>query len=334
MNCIYFKNTKSPPSINNPDVHLTLPSGYAYETATHFVHFYGLNHGLHIISTNMTSTELKNDLTLEQWVEKHFGAKEIESMNIKPGQSKEWVWRPTLFYYNEIEQAMRTDLVDRMNTEKVLRLLIEKLHDLLSYIEPDENGLKVYSHRIRELLILACTEVENFWQAYLKRNGISPINSRNYTTVDYVKLCNPLFLKEYEFEFRNYTHIPPIRPFSSWDAASPTKSLPWFDAYNSTKHDRTSHFNKATLDNAIQAVIANLIMYSVKFSPLAIHHGLDNFGALINLNMNYQLTRTDHKTYYLPLLKPIPYNEPGLMYTFKSHDNGLHELYDVSQIII
>lgn len=334
MKSICFKNTKSPPSIDNPDVHLTLPIGYAYESKTHFVHFYGLNHGLHIISTNMTTTEVKNEFSLEQWVEKNFGAIEIESMLTEPGQSKEWVWRPTLFYSAETEQAMKTDPVDQMNTEKALRLLIEKLHDILSYIEPDENALKVYSHRIRELLILACTEVENFWQGYLRKIGVHPVNSRNYTTTDYVKLCNSLFLKEYVFELKNYVHIPPIKPFCDWNTTAPTKSLSWYEAYNNTKHDRTLHFDKATLENAIQAVIANLVLFCAKFSPMTIHHGIENFGHLINLNINYYLEHTDHRTYYIPLLKSIPYNEPGMMYTFKSHDKGFHEPYLVSQISV
>ena len=38
--------------------------------------------------------------------------------------------------------------------------------EIFEYIEADINGLKFYIHKTRELLILACTEVENQWQHY------------------------------------------------------------------------------------------------------------------------------------------------------------------------
>jgi hypothetical protein len=43
-----------------------------------------------------------------------------------------------------------------------------------------------------KLLILACMEVENACARYMREARAAPVNSRNYTTNDYVKLLAPL----------------------------------------------------------------------------------------------------------------------------------------------
>jgi hypothetical protein len=53
--------------------------------------------------------------------------------------------------------------------------------------------------------------------------------------------------------------------FGDWDAASPTKSLTWYDAYNKTKHDREENLKFATLSNAVQAVGATVVMFHAQF---------------------------------------------------------------------
>ena len=89
-------------------------------------------------------------------------------------------------------------------SEYSLRLLVQKIDEIFLYIEPDTKSLNTYSHKTRELLILACTEVENFWQYYMTQAGQTPQNGRNYTTKDYVKLAEKLHLKDYEFTLKTY----------------------------------------------------------------------------------------------------------------------------------
>ena len=113
--------------------------------------------------------------------------------------------------------------------EQALLLLIQRLDELLHFIEPSPVTLQAYSHKARELLILSCTEVENAWKSYLRIANVPPARS-DFTTNDYVKLLVPLHLADYQISLPRYSDIQPIRPFLGWSAAQPTKSLPWYDA--------------------------------------------------------------------------------------------------------
>jgi hypothetical protein len=76
--------------------------------------------------------------------------------------------------------------------------------------------------------------------------GIPPPAKGDFTTNDYVKLLAPLHLAEYEISLPRSADIRPIRPFCGWSSAQPAKSLSWYDGYNKTKHDRSSHFTEAS----------------------------------------------------------------------------------------
>jgi hypothetical protein len=266
MNGITYKNTKT----NIPDWdsthHITYPIGYAYETNTHFVHFYARDNGLDKISYTQVVIQ-KNSGTLQSWAETVFGAEDVKQLKVDIGHAVEGVWRPTLYYYNDVMQALNVTDTEMRLSEQALRLLVEKLDDILLYIEPDSTHLSTYGHKTRELLILACTEVENFWMSFINKANAQPINSRTFTTQDYVKLVDKLFLKEYDFKLKAYPSIPLIQPFINWSNTAPTATLAWYYAYNKTKHDRSTYFSQSTLENCINAVVANLLLHCVRFSP-------------------------------------------------------------------
>jgi hypothetical protein len=120
-----------------------------------------------------------------------------------------------------------------------------------------------FGHDIRNLLILACTEVEAHWRGILKANGVQ---RDNLNRQDYVKLAPVLRLPEYSISCPNFPWLTPITPFENWgEANTPQKPLAWYDAYNSVKHDRESSFTMATLKNAFQAVSACAIMICAQF---------------------------------------------------------------------
>ena len=301
MTGITYKNTKTTLPRWENTLHIEQPRGYAYETDTHFVHIYGSDKHFYVISTGLTVLEKKNGSLIE-WVERVFGAIEIENLNNEIGNSIKSVWRPSLYFSTDTYQALDVTENEMRLSEYSLRLLIQKLDEIFLYIEPDTSSLNTYSHKTRELLILACTEVENFWKYYMVQANESPIG-RNYTTKDYVKLLNKLHLKNFEFSLKTYSSIPSIRPFESWDENSPTASLGWYDAYNKTKHDRDSHFSQATLINCINAVVANLIMHCIKFSPFPLFEQTNIFSSLINQHFNAKFNNCDTKTFYLPKLE-------------------------------
>ncbi|ENM5803791.1 hypothetical protein V4V58_003862 [Vibrio mimicus] len=185
MNGIFYNNTITTlPGWAEP-LHLSQPIGYAYETATHFVHLYGKDHGLNVISVGLTVIEQKNG-TLVDWVQRVFGAQNIQPLSLPIGDTVESLWRPSLYYSKDIEAALNIDPYEQRSAEQALRVLIEKLDDILLYVEPSPSGLASYGHKSRELLILACTEVENLWTSIFQKAGIPPSNNRMYTTQDYV----------------------------------------------------------------------------------------------------------------------------------------------------
>lgn len=184
-----------------------------------------------------------------------------------------------------------------------MRILIEKLDDVLLYIEPTAAGLQSYGHKTRELLILACTEVENFWAQYMRLANSAP-SGRSFSTNDYVKLLKPLYLAEYRIRFKLITGNYSVTPFSQWSAANPTQSLPWYNAYNKTKHDREQHFAVATLENCLHAISAVVAMFCARHSPYPLLSGYSSLSGLITQHFDIDLADPDPASFYIPALDP------------------------------
>jgi hypothetical protein len=143
-----------------------------------------------------------------------------------------------------------------------VQVLCDRLERLFQVVEPVPGNLDVYGHEIRSLLLLACMEVEAGLSAVLQANGYP---GHRWTTQDYVKLRNPMHLADYELRLTFYPRVPPISPFDTWSDSQPTQSLPWYEAYNQTKHDRESHFPAATLMHAIEAVCGAVAVFYAQF---------------------------------------------------------------------
>lgn len=304
MNGITYKNThtKIPHWVDT--LHIQQTRGYAYETDSHFVHLYGKDGGFNTISIGLTTLQKKSG-TLTEWVEEIFGAQDIRPLDLEVGHAIDGVWRPALYYYEDTYQALNVTQIEMRLAEQALKLLVERLDEIFLYVEPINNGLNIFGHKTRELLILACTEVENNWKTYLVKAGALPENSRNFTTRDYVKLVDKLFLKDYEFKLKNYPSLPIISPFDAWNSASPTQSLTWYDAYNKTKHDRNTHFAQATLNHCISSVVANLILHSTKFSPFTMTEGSSPFISFITQHFSISV-KIKPQTHYIPLINIKP----------------------------
>lgn len=298
MNAITYRNTKTalPGWVNT--VHQTQQRGYAYETDSHFVHLYGTDFRLWVISIGLTATEKKGGI-LGDWAVQTFGAEDIKPTLHPAGHTVSSVWRPGLYFSNEALQGLGNTNTDQRSAEQALRLLVERLDELLLYIEPDAHGLAAYSHKTRELLILACTELENSWKYYMSLAGVAPTNGNAFTTKDYVKLLRPLFLSEFEITMKPYSVVPTMRPFDGWDPNSPTKSLTWYDDYNKTKHDRTTYFAEAKLSSCLAAVAANLIMFCVRFGPYPLLEARGTLAPLVNQLFDIQLRNPNPQTFYV-----------------------------------
>lgn len=282
------------------------PRGIAYETDSHFVHVFGKDRGLWVISTGLTVTQAKTG-TLRQWVEQTFGAEAIETAQCEAGHTVEGVWRPGLYFDDETLQGLGASGFDLRLSEQSLLLLIQRLDELLHFVEPAPGALQTYSHRARELLILACTEAENYWKAYLRMASVVSAKG-DFGTKDYVRLLGPLHLADYVISLPRYADIDPIRPFDGWSSAQPTKSLPWYDAYNKTKHDRTTHFSEANVGNCLQAVAAVIALFCVRFGPFRLFHGGGTLAAFFNQQFSIELKDCDPTSFYVPRVT-IPANQ-------------------------
>jgi hypothetical protein len=112
-----------------------------------------------------------------------------------------------------------------------LAVLTQQLEDICRVIHPTKETLSSsFGHEIRNLLILACTEVETHWRGVLQDNEACP---ERPTTQDYVRSSSAMKLPEYAVAYPNYPWLSPFRPFGRWSGSAPTEEIEWYDAYNS-----------------------------------------------------------------------------------------------------
>lgn len=297
---IIYENTKTTLLTANNMLHEIRQRGFAYECSGEFIHIYGEADSFWTLHTDAVIRQPKHGENIKQWAENVFGATNIKISKNTVGEAVCGVWRPGLYYGQEDLKALSTNEYEKLSSEQALRILIEKLDDLLLYIEPTQYGLKTYSHKTRELLILACTEIENVWKQYMRIADYKSSNAHNLCTSDYIKLKEPLFLQEYEVRLKPFENVEPIKPFVEWDQEISTQSLIWYNAYNQTKHDRYSHFAEATLFNCINAVAGNIILFCARYGPYSLFQGSGILSGLINQLFEVRLINPDPSTFYIP----------------------------------
>ena len=147
--------------------------------------------------------------------------------------------------------------------------LVDELDDILKTVEPVAENFGAYGNRIRNLLILACTECENQMRAVLRENGLAgggPTKDR-YTTKHFVKLQNPMRLGEYGVSFAEMPWLGIMRPFQLWVELATTKTIDWYDRYNASKHNRSANISKANLISVFQALSALWILLTAQYGP-------------------------------------------------------------------
>lgn len=147
-------------------------------------------------------------------------------------------------------------------------LLIQKdLINLFDYIEPSDLNLATYSYRVHELLLRACVEVEANFKAILRENSYSDPEKkkpadRNWNITNYKVVERSHFLSLFRVTLPEWNGTcNTVQPFENWV----NSRLPWYDAYNGTKHDRHKKFADANLGNLINAVSGLLVLLSSQF---------------------------------------------------------------------
>ncbi len=159
------------------------------------------------------------------------------------------------------------------NAEHYVRafLMIQsELQSIFEYLEPSDECRLAYSYRIHGLLMRTCIEVEANFKAILEENFFTPPQRRSLNMTDYRKTDATHHLSSYEVMLPIWNGTPPIfKPFEPWRAGRglsvPGLSLPWYQAYNASKHDRHDEFKKANFENVVMAVAGLLVLISSQF---------------------------------------------------------------------
>ena len=192
------------------------------------------------------------------------------------------LYRPVRGYGQATESLNEEDTLSLISGLGQLVTLVEQLSRLFRVIVPDKRNLKDYGHEIRNVLLLACTEVEAQWRGVLSVNHYGKPKG-HCTRKDYVKISEPLKLSEYQVALPLYPQLRPLSPFATWNDQRSRKSLLWYDADHAVTHDRENNFSQAKLQYAIESVIACAIMLKAQYGVITAWHGhLGNFFRFIH----------------------------------------------------
>lgn len=162
-----------------------------------------------------------------------------------------------------------------------------------------------YSHKIRELLFLACSDLESTLKKY--KFG------KNDSMKDYIEILKFVDLTKYKISLVGYAQPYKCSPFENWNKDKATQSLPWYEAYNKIKHNREENFHFATLENCINAIAANLVMFAVRFSPTTLYNENDVCSNLARSALDYKIENS--RDFYIPVFegKKSPQGQFGVM---------------------
>jgi hypothetical protein len=139
-------------------------------------------------------------------------------------------------------------------------LIQNDLRELFEFVEPSVECKDTYSYRIHALLMRSCIEVEANFKAIFRENIFSKSKP---SMVDYRKIDATHHLSSYEVLLPIWEPYPKIlMPFEQWKAG---ESLPWYQAYNASKHNRHEAFKTANLENLVAAVAGLLVVISSQF---------------------------------------------------------------------
>jgi hypothetical protein len=146
---------------------------------------------------------------------------------------------------------------------RAFMLLQKDLQTLFEYIEPADQNLQCYSFRIQELLLRTCVEAEANFKAVLRENEYRPGTENKWNMKDYSKIDRSHHLSSFEVKLPVWHGQKGTRkPFQPWAVG---RALPWYRAYNDTKHDRHEGFTKATFDHLIDAICGLVAVLSAQF---------------------------------------------------------------------
>lgn len=142
-------------------------------------------------------------------------------------------------------------------------MMIQKdLLHILEYLEADDQNGLVFGYRIHELLMRTCVEVEANFKAILNANSFTC--SARWTMRHYSRVEHSHRLSDYQVLLPNWRgKMGEFRPFGAWQEQ---KLLPWYVAYNDSKHDRHENLISANLQMLVHAIGGLLVLLTAQFN--------------------------------------------------------------------
>lgn len=240
-----------------------------------------------------------NKYDIKELIEKYYEFEITDKKIMDIGWKYKNVWKPLMNI--NIDKELDITQSELFHTKRDLGILIQKLQEILLFIEPSEDGLKAYSHKIRELLFLACSDLESTLKKY--KFG------KNERMENYIEILKFVDLTKYKISLVGYANPYKCCPFEHWEKSKASQSLPWYNAYNKIKHNREDNFHFATLENCINAIAANLIMFAIRFSPTTLYNENDVCSNLARSSLDYKIENS--RDFYIPIFEvSITYMKP------------------------
>ena len=191
---------------------------------------------------------------------------------------------------------------ERISLVKAFKLIENDLLQIFNYVEPSDQNERAYSHRIYELFLRSCIEVEANCKAILNANRYSKLDRNGKITDrwdmnDYKKINRASKIGRYEVFIESWRPNKfKILPFNNWQN---NESLEWYQSYNEVKHNREENFEKANFKNLIVSVAG---LFAVLFSQFYtfVYNPTCNIGFLMDDSGTYLSSETSIFSIKLP----------------------------------
>ena len=165
--------------------------------------------------------------------------------------------------YGQYEKSIESeDYIYFINSMEQFVSICTILHETFKYIRPSKSNMRTFGNVNRNIIILACTEIEAQMIQILELNGYK---RNRYTTKDFYKLNKIMKLDLFNVKLKYYLDYNLLEPFKFWDVEQPTKSLEWYNVYNKIKHDREKNFSLSTFDMALNSVCALYVLLIAQY---------------------------------------------------------------------
>ena len=183
-----------------------------------------------------------------------------------------------------------------LNNLASYELLKNDLKLIFEFIEPCPENQAIFSHKIYELLLRACTEVESLCKQIFEANNKTAKNIIRFSDLESAMKLSSYSVNSYGFSY------PEFYPFEKFKSTVPrdNRSPVWYKAYNNVKHNRLENFSDASLKNVIEAVGGVYVLLVASYGL-----GFDH-----NLKMSYHHHHMeDTPTFFRAIKLPI-WEEP------------------------